>query len=490
MEIWNATSPYSDTFAYLHRLTVGKPDFRYIGDTSDFIDITIEHITSTVWGPLTVANQTLAFVQKSNTSNVLEFENVLVYNISSTFWEISDLNISALIPGEVYTIRVSANYTLTIPHQTGISSISDEFTFRGPFLRIPDPIILYVGRDIQFLNITVQWVWHSLFGYLNDTGISIANFSIYLASGSGALITDVLTYNSSGENWYLANFNVSDYIEQDVLQIGEYYNVSTFFHAPSQYGRVAVNATSRFSEAFILDRDPPQVNTAYTTPTSPTDDDFIIITGEVSDDALIHTVLCQYYNGTAWINVTMRGTSGKLANYTTTIPTFPERFVLQYQIFLNDSQGVWANSSIYSVTIADTPPIIAYVSYLPNTPKDVDQVVVNATVTDGTGVLRVQLSYSFDGITWVTVDMQGIGNSIYQVTIPAHGSLPSYQFASVLFRVEAFDIYDNLRQSADYAYIVQGTLPSIDPLYGLLLLSVTALAVVVIIILFKVYQQF
>jgi hypothetical protein len=86
--------------------------------------------------------------------------------------------------------------------------------------------------------------------------------------------------------------------------------------------------------------------------------------------------------------------------------------------------------------------------------------------------------------------MQGIGNSIYQVTIPAHGSLPSYQFASVLFRVEAFDIYDNLRQSADYAYIVQGTLPSIDPLYGLLLLSVTALAVVVIIILFKVYQQF
>jgi hypothetical protein len=134
--------------------------------------------------------------------------------------------------------------------------------------------------------------------------------------------------------------------------------------------------------------------------------------------------------------------------------------------------------------------VIAYVSFLPQSPKDIDQVIVNATITDGTGVQRVQLSYSFDGVTWVTVEMHPIGNSIYQVTIPAHGLLPSYQFESVLFRVEAFDVYDNLRQSADYAYTVQGTLPSIDPLLGLLLMSTIAIAVVAIIILLKIYEQF
>ena len=490
VEIWNATSAYSNSFNYLHRLTVGRPDFKYIGDTSDFIDITVEHITSTVWGSLTQANSTIVITQKSNTSNTLIFHNELIYNISSTHWEVFDLNISSLVQDEIYTIRVFANYTLTIPHQTGSSSISDEFVFRGPFLRIANPIVIYVGRDVQFLNITVATVWHSLFGYLNDTGIGIANFSIYLSTGGAALITDVLSFNSSGGNWYLANYNLTDYIELGIIQIGEYYNVSTFFHALGQKGREAVNATSSFSKPFILDRDPPNVDAAYTTPISPTDEDFVIITGEVSDDALVHTVICRYYNGTDWVNVTMRGTRGKQANYTTTIPAFPERAIIQYQIFVNDTQGAWANSSIYSFTVADTPPVIAYVSFLPHTPKDIDQVIVNATITDGTGVQQVFLSYSFDGIIWVTIEMQSIGNSIYQATIPAHGPLPNYQFESVLFRIEAFDVYDNLRQSADYAYTIQGTIPAIDPLLGLLILSSIAIAVVAIIILFKVYEQF
>ncbi|MFX0168428.1 MAG: hypothetical protein ACFE89_03630 [Candidatus Hodarchaeota archaeon] len=490
IEIWNTTTDYSASFFYSHRLTIGKPDFTYIADTSDTIDIVIGHISSTIWGQLTQANHTLAIVQKSNTSNVLQFTNLLVYNASSTDWEYNELNISALIPGEIYTIRVSGNYSLRYPFHSGTSSISDEFTFRGPFLRVSNPIILYIGRDIQTLNITVLTVWHSVFGYLTDADISIANFSIYLASGGVALVTNILTYNSTGGNWYLADFNVSEYIEQGSLLIGEYYNVSTFFHAPSQSGRVAVNATSPFSEPFLIDRDPPKVETAFTTPSSPDDDDFVIITGTVSDDALVHTVICSYYNGTQWINVTMRGHRAKLADFTTTLPAFPERSIIQYRIFVNDTQSAWTNSSLFSYTVVDTPPIIAYVSYLPNTPRDTDQVVVNATITDGTGVNRVQLSYSFDGITWITIDMQLISDSVYQATIPAHGLLPSYQFDSVLFRVEAFDVYDNMRQSADYAYIVRGTMLSIDPITGLLLLSAFALAVVVIIVLLKIYEQF
>ena len=202
-------------------------------------------------------------------------------------------------------------------------------------------------------------------------------------------------------------------------------------------------------------------------------------------------VILSYNNGTHWLNVTMRGRKGALNNYTATIPVFPERFTVLYRIYANDSQDQWYVSPIYDYIVADTPPLIAYILLLPETPTDLDTVTVRVNVTDGTSVDTVTLYYSFDGVNYAPITMNHIGGNQYEAIIPAYpGGMPYFQFTNVLFRVEATDLYDNLRVSATFAYLVQGSLPGIDPLTALLLLSVVAITVAIVIVLMKIYERY
>ncbi len=142
--------------------------------------------------------------------------------------------------------------------------------------------------------------------------------------------------------------------------------------------------------------------------------------------------------------------------------------------------------------MANTPPLIAYVSYLPRNPTDMDTVTVNATVTDGTMVALVELYYSYDGVIWsIPLEMVQLENNIYQVVIPRYPQpLPSYQFKSVIFRISAEDSFGNIQDSANYAYIVKGTVPAIDPSTSLLILAAIGLTIVVLIFLYKVYERY
>jgi hypothetical protein len=491
VEIWNTTTANSLSFVYNHRLTIAVPDYTYIADTSDTIDVVIEYIASTLWGIVIEANTTLIFQNAENTSISESFTNVLQYNVSSTYWEVDELNISILVSGESYKIICTANYMVKVPSHAGISPPSDAFTFRGPYLRIAQPHIIYVGRDIQTLNITVDWVWHSVFGYLNDTEVSLSNFSIYLATGTGgSLVNGTLNWNSTGANWYFAPLNVSYYVGLGNLSIGEFYNVSAFFISVERSGRPAVQNLSPFSKAFIIDFDPPSIDKVTTNPSSPEDYQWVVITGEISDDALIDTVILSYYNGSQWINVTMLGTPGKQANFTASIPPFPERHVVEYLIYVNDTQNVWTNVTI-QYTVADTLPVISFIHYLPTNPRDIDIVTINTTITDGTGVQTVLIHYTYDGITWVTLEMNNIGGSVYQASLPQYPQLlSSFEFRCVLFFIEATDVYANTRESAYQAYQVRGSLPSIDPATSLLILAVIGLAGVALILLYKVYERY
>jgi len=494
-DIWTETTGWSTSFDYQHYLTIGDPDFTYIGDTSDTIDVWVEYIASTVWGTLTqVSNNTLGFEEADAPTNVTEFHFVLQYNITSTYWEVHELNISTLIPNESYRIVVSANYSIRLPQQYGTSAKSDAFTFKGPYIRIARPIISYIGRDVQTLNITVSWVWHSIFGNLTDTDLSIQNFSIYLLGDATAAVNTTLNWNGVGSYWFVENLNISYYIEQGSLSIGEYYQVSTFFHSIGASNRTAVNATSLFSESFLIDRDPPNVALSVTNPYPASDTDFVEVTGEITDDALIHTAICSYLNPiqSIWINITMRGTRSKLANYTATIPPFPEQELVQYRIYVNDTQDAWFTSTTFSYTVADRAPAISFVSFLPANPTDENTVTVNATVIDGSGVSSVQLYYSFDGINFLSpLEMVHISDSIYQAVIPSYPlRMPNYQFESAYFYINATDTLDNTGGTTTFAYIIQGSLIGLDPALSLLLLSAVALVVVVLIVLFKIYERY
>lgn len=490
-EIWTVTTEFSVAFQYRHLLTIAQADYSYPGDTSDEISVSIGHITSSIWGTLTQANASLIFKNINNGSDSHSFYNVLTYNISSTDWEVEALNISILTSGESYEIICDASYSLVPPYHQGLSPVSDAFTFQGPYLRVAKPTIIYVGRDVQTLNITVDWVWHSIFGYLNGTEVSLSNFSIWLASGSSAIILNgTLNYNLTGSNWYFAPLNISFYVEQGNLTVGDAYNVTAFFISPARSGRPEVNNTSPFSDRFIIDFDPPSIDGVTVNPSSPDDTEWVIVTGEISDDALIDTAILSYYNGSTWINVTMFGSAGRQANFTAFIPPFPERHVVEYRIYANDTQNMWANTTS-QYTVANTLPVISFITQLPVAPKDVDFVTINATVTDGTGIQTVTLQYSYDGIVWLSLDMTSIGDNVYQVVLPRYPQqLLSGDFRSVIYFIEATDVFDNIRTSANLAYQVQGTIPTLGPANTLLIIAAIGIIGVVLILLYKVYERY
>lgn len=488
----NVTSDQSLGFHYAHRLAITAPTFTYIGDTSDTIDIDVEYISSTLRGDLTaVTNSTVIFRNTGNHSEVHQFENVLLYNLTSQHWEVNELNISILTADQAYQIRIGAVYNVTPPWHSGLGVWASPFTFRGPYLLIEQPDMQYFGRDTQVLNITVSSVWDSIYGFLSASNVTIANFSIYLANGgNNALVNGSFLWNNTGSYWYAANFNITDYITLGILDVGESYNITAFFETDVLGVRYPINGSSPFSLPFLLDRDPPNVTRTLLDPEIPTDEDMVVITSEVTDDAAIDTVILSYNNGTHWINFTMQGAGGKLANYTGVIPIFHETFEVQYRIYINDTQNAWFNTAVLSYTVAETPPLIAFVTILPTNPKDADSVTVNATITDGTGVQTVRLLYSFDGINFIPINMEDKGNSLYQAVIPRYFPLMTFQYQSVIFKIEAVDVYDNQRTSTTFAYLVQGTVPGFDPVLGLLMLSVIPLIVVALIIVYKVYEQF
>ncbi|MFX1474753.1 MAG: hypothetical protein ACFFCO_04640 [Promethearchaeota archaeon] len=499
--IWNVTTDPSTTFHYEHKLFVAQPTFTYIADTSYTIDIYVDYIKSSIWGKL---NETSSnYIQILNTTDnwishqvAISFLNNLTYNSIEDRWEVDELNITGLVPQTEYRIQVAAIYSIKDPlHQTKPASPRSEiFVFLGPYLDIADLVIRYEGRDVQRLNISVASVWDSYHGYLENSNMTLTNFSFWHVGGTGIVLNATFEWNATGEYWYYWNFNISKYIDEGILDIGETYNITAHFNVTATHLRDAIKAVSAFSRSFIIDVDPPElkkhvINEGGNDP--PTDEDEAVVTAEVSDDAKVTTVILSYYNGSHWINVTMHSAKSVTTNYTATIPVFPERFEVFYKFYVNDSQNQWFVSQEYSYIVADTPPLIAYIVYLPETPTDQETVTVNVTVTDGTSVYNVTLYYSIDGINYIALPMSHVSGNLYQVIIPAYpGALPYFQFAHVLFRVESADVYGNIRVSATYAYIVQGTLPGIDPLTGLLLLITVALAVLVIVVLIKIYERY
>ena len=484
--VWNTTTGRSPAFYYRHDIKIAKAEIRYPANTSQTIDITVDHITSTIWGKLTEVTLNQIHIKNlQNSTDITVLSDILTYNNVTDRWEAFEVNISTLIPGVEYELRAFAVYSEKGPTHDGFGTYSKPFTYLAPYLEISEPEITYLGRDIQLLNITVDSVSCSVHGSLTNDNVTLANYTICRVSDGAYLINKSLNWNATGGYWYYINLNISYYLEQGTLTIGEEYCVVAIFH------HWDANGTSPYSSIFIPDRDPPNVTSAYIEPDPPTEVDRVKVVCETEDDARTHVAILSYYNGTHWINVTMYGGSqSKKSQYFAYIPPFPERTTVSYRIYVNDTQNLWAVSPIYNYTVADTPPLIAYVDYSPSLPSDTDTVTIRVNVTDGTGVAYVTLHYSF-GAGWISVNMTHVAGDLYEATIPRYpASLAIYQIQPVLFQISATDVYGNTRTSPTYAYTVHGTLPAADPLMSLLILSAVALAVIVIIIVLKIYERF
>lgn len=96
-------------------------------------------------------------------------------------------------------------------------------------------------------------------------------------------------------------------------------------------------------------------------------------------------------------------------------------------------------------------PTISYVTYIPETPTEGQNVTVRAMVVDNeTGVLNVTLKYSTNnGSTWKSTPMHSEADSIYSATIPSQKA-----GVTVQFYLSTYDRAGNYAETSLYSYTI------------------------------------
>ncbi len=110
-----------------------------------------------------------------------------------------------------------------------------------------------------------------------------------------------------------------------------------------------MNTSQSFEYTTVAaEQNPPIIGTPSGDPGSPVAYQEVNITVTVTDDTAVNMVVLSYYNGTAWINLTMSGSNN---DYSAIIPGLPGGTEVIYRIYAQDTIGNWAVSSDYSYTV-------------------------------------------------------------------------------------------------------------------------------------------
>jgi endonuclease I len=131
----------------------------------------------------------------------------------------------------------------------------------------------------------------------------------------------------------------------------------------------------------------------------------------LSSENLSNTIAMSLSSGTTYIT-------------TANIPAQIGGTTVYYQIEAmdNDSATALSNTQNYTVTIpANYPPVIANVTYSPESPSNNDSVLVSATITDSDGTISSALLKWKKGSEATIYEKQmSVSESIYQAYIPAY----------------------------------------------------------------------
>jgi hypothetical protein len=164
-----------------------------------------------------------------------------------------------------------------------------------------------------------------------------------------------------------------------------------------------------------------------------------------------------YYtiDGVTWNTVPMLNTFSD--QFTGTIPAISTTSDVDFYIIATDSLGVWDDSSMFSYVSDGTAPLFGTPTISPEHPDKDDDVEVSIEITDNVGVDpdNVELSYSYDGITWYTIQAT-LSAGFYRATItgPGFNKKVDYYFL-------ASDLSGNLGTSISFEYWADGVDPVI-----------------------------
>ncbi|MHA1911565.1 MAG: LVIVD repeat-containing protein [Candidatus Kariarchaeaceae archaeon] len=174
----------------------------------------------------------------------------------------------------------------------------------------------------------------------------------------------------------------------------------------------------------VSDETGPLISGISHSPSSPTDDDYVIFTANVTDPSGIQSVTLSYdINGSSLTNVTMALQSG--ITYGVTVGPFATGSEVNYFISaIDNSTGHYERintghgSLSFVVGEGDhvAPSITGVVHYNP-IPSSTETVDFTADVSDPSGILSVTLSYRIDSGTWVNTSMVLGSGTNYDLTL-------------------------------------------------------------------------
>ncbi len=185
----------------------------------------------------------------------------------------------------------------------------------------------------------------------------------------------------------------------------------------------------------------PIINDIVYSPSLPTELDTVTINATVTDDSGVQSVTLYYkINDGSWQTISMTLVSGDI--YSVTIGPFAVSNNVEYYITavdnsINHNEVTEDNGGFYYVlTIGSSDvigPIITDIIHSPSTPKELDTISINATVTDDSGIYNVTLHYRINDGNWIEVSMTLKSGDLYNVTIGpfAVGDIIEYYVSAI-----------------------------------------------------------
>ncbi|MFW9978184.1 MAG: SBBP repeat-containing protein [Candidatus Thorarchaeota archaeon] len=271
-----------------------------------------------------------------------------------------------------------------------------------------------------------------------------------------------------GGQWSAPTFVVMSLIAGDEFE-GTYqesipsppqdYEVIFWIYAADNEGNILDNhLTNMTYQIYAHDEAGPDITFEYD-PTTITDLDDVVFTATVTDYTGVHAVTLSYStNGQiSWTNVSMIHTSGD--EYEATISSRSIGTTIHYKIYAVDVKGNWEETETDSYTVEatdSTGPNISP-SRENSNPTDATSVLINAIVTDSSGIDQVFLDYRINNdSTWISISMtqDTVDSSIWYEAIPIQSA-----GTKVIYRVRACDEMGNWRTSSESWYIVVAATP-------------------------------
>ncbi|MGQ4834358.1 MAG: right-handed parallel beta-helix repeat-containing protein [Candidatus Asgardarchaeia archaeon] len=277
--------------------------------------------------------------------------------------------------------------------------------------------------------------------------------SAIVTDESGVSMVLLYCYTSINETIYVFNLEYSNGVYLGMIPaFPEFTTVYFYIFANDTYGNEVVSDTYNYS---VIDSSPPTINSIWHVPETPSPEDNVTVYASIDDATGVDTVLILYNTSENDLFIDIM-TQIDVNLFVYVIPSYPATTNVTYRVIANDTLGNKIESDMYCYEVIDSQaPTISNITYTPTAPTSSDNVTVEVTVYDISGVSKVLLYYKVgESDIWNCTTMNNIDDNTYV------GFIPNYPDLTVItFKIFANDTFGNEAYSKEYSYTVVDTTP-------------------------------